>query len=225
MKRMSEYMHELKIKTGYESLKAQYMQKYPALGPKNTNINEQMDEEVTVENPDEIANLNEKIVHIEKEADETRKSFEQRLHQAKRNGDLAKNKISTATECLDMFLIDNLKSRELDESDPLLKFLVTQYSSLLYTPECYSVNSDNCEVLLSELLFADLIAANPEISDKVRKFKTHLKEKLSLDYSVRRERRLSTGSFRSRLPSIPTKRGHDESKGNTPKHPRPSLSS
>lgn len=225
MKRMSEYMHELKIKTGYESLKSQYMQKYPALGSNNKNNNEHMDNDASTENSDEIANFNEKVVCIEKEAEENRKALEQRLHQARRNGDLARIKISTATECLDMFLVDNLKNKELSEHDPSMKFLVTQYSSLLFTPDCYTVNSDSCEVTLSELLFSDLIAANPEISDKVSKFKVHLKEKLSLDYSVRRERRLSTGSFRSRLPSILTKRGHDESKGNNPKHPRPSLSS
>ena len=53
MKRMSEYMHELKIKTGYESLKSQYMQKCPPLGSNNKSTNEQMDEEVSTEqNPD-----------------------------------------------------------------------------------------------------------------------------------------------------------------------------
>ena len=123
-----------------------------------------------------------------------------------------------------MFLIDNLKNREVDEFDPFFKFLVTQYSNLLYTPECYTVNTENCEVTLSEQLFSNVIAANPDVSEKVNIFKSHLKEKLSHDFSVRRERRLSTGSFRSRLPSIPTKRAHDDIKGNNPKLPRPSLS-
>ena len=70
MKRMSEYMHELKIKTGYESLKSQYMQKYPALGSNNKNNNEHMDNDASTENSDEIANFNEKVVCIEKEAEE-----------------------------------------------------------------------------------------------------------------------------------------------------------
>ena len=124
-----------------------------------------------------------------------------------------------------MFLIDNLNDKEIDEFHPSFKFLVSQYSSLLFTPECYTVNSENCEVTLSELLFSELMIANPGISEKIKKFKHHLKEKLSLDYSVRRERRLSSGAFRSRLPSAPLKRGNDESRGNTPKHRRPSHSS
>ena len=49
------------------------------------------------------------------------------------------------------------------------------------------------------------MSANPEVSEKIKKFKVHLKEKLSRDFSIRRERRLSTGSFRSRLPSAPNR--------------------
>ena len=89
----------------------------------------------------------------------------------------------------------------------------------------YSVNPDTCAITLSDTLFSKLVASNPEIIDRVDSFKSHLKEKLSLDFSVRKERRLSTGSFRSRLPSLPTKRRSDESKGNTPKHKRSLQSS
>ena len=227
MTRMSDYMNDIKNKTGYESLKSQFMKKFPALGtrPENSssvyigNEPEGTDEEQPKEN--EIDCLKRKVVTMEKEVEENRKNLEQRLHQAKRNGDLAKNKITTATECLDMFLVDNLKQKDFDEFDQSFKFLVTQYSSLLFTPECYTVNPDSCEVTISENLFSDIVTANPEISDKVCSFKKHLKEKLSLDFSVRRERRLSTGSFRSRLPSMSTKRGSDESKGNSAKISRP----
>ena len=173
----------------------------------------------------EVLKLKEKIVAMEKDHEDNKKCLEQRLHHTKRNGDLARNKISTATECLDMYLVDFLKSNEIDEFNPSLKFLVSQYSSLLFTPECYTVNAENCQVVLSKSLFSNLVDSNIEISEKIDSFKDHLKEKLSLDYSVRRERRLSTGSFRSRLPSASIKRSNDELQGNPSKLSRPSQSS
>ena len=130
MTRMSDYMLELKNKIGYESLKSQYMQKYPALGP-NVRSNftspsdQQMENDDSTQSSDEVDSLNEKIDILEKEATETKKNLEQCLHQAKRSGDLAKNKISITTECLDMFLIDNLKNKKMDEFDPSFKFLVS----------------------------------------------------------------------------------------------------
>ena len=109
-----------------------------------------IDEEINPQKENEIDILKQKIESMEteieskeKEAEEAKKGLERRLHQALRNGDLAKNKISTATECLDMFLVDNLKSKEFDEFDSSFKFLVTQYSSLLCTPDYYTVNTEN----------------------------------------------------------------------------------
>ena len=233
MTRMADYMTDVKVKTGYESLKTQYMKKYPVLGQKNNDVvlNPSEDENECSDDTDdafnELANLKEKVVLMEKEYDENRKCLEQRLHQTKRNSDLARNKISTATECLDRFLVDFLKNNEIDEFDPSFKFLVTQYSSLLFTPECYTVDADNGQVILSESLFSSIVEANSELSDKINAFRNHLKDKLSLDFTVRRERRLSmnSGSYRSRLPSVSTKRSNDEPKGNINKCSRPSQSS
>ena len=123
-----------------------------------------------------------------------------------------------------MYLVDFLRSNDIDEFNPSFKFLVSQYSSLLFTPECYTVNADNCQVVLSESLFEKIINSHSDISDKVDSFKNHLKDKLSLNFSVRRDRRLSTGSFRSRLPSASIKRSNDELKGNLSKCSRPSQS-
>ena len=216
-------MSEVKSNIGYESLKSQYMRKYPMLGQNTPNNLESVDDESEELNSDpqndnEVVELKEKLSVMEKEHDENRKNLEQRLHQAKRNSDLAKNKICTATECLDMFLIDYLKSKDIDEFDQSFKFLVTQYSSLLYTPECYTVNAQTSQVTLSDDLFSDLADKNSDISDKISTFKSHLKDKLSLDYSVRRERRLSSTSSRSRLPSFSSKRlNNDVSIGNPTK--------
>ena len=232
---MAEYMTDVMSKTGYESLKSQYMKKYPVLGQKTDTCAMNSPEDVIdggEESDDafdksEVANLKEKMTSMEREYDDNRKCLEQRLHQTKRTSDLARNKILTATECLDMFLVDYLKNNNIDEFDPSFKFLVTQYSSLLFTPKCYSVDTENCQVVLSETLFSNIAETNSDISEKIDTFKNHLKEKLSLDFSVRRERRLSmgSGSIRSRIPSVSIKRSNDEQKGNASKCSRPSQSS
>ena len=232
MTRMADYMSEVRTKIGYESLKTQYLKKYPVLGnqsgksvlaPPNEEIDEH-EENSDVFDESELSKMKEKVISMEKEYEDSKKCLEQRLHQTKRNSNLARNKISTATECLDFFLADYLNNNDIDEFNPSFKFLVSQYSSLLFTPECYTVNTENCQVVLSESLFSNLVRSNSEISDKIKYFKNHLTDKLSLDYSVRRERRLSTGSFRSRLPSASTKRSNDELKGNPSKCSRPSQS-
>ena len=80
------------MKIGYESLKMQYMQKYPALGPNDRNSNPQsnqrMDErddsaqttDDSSQTTDEVNSLNQRIVCLEKEAEESKKNLEQRLH-------------------------------------------------------------------------------------------------------------------------------------------------
>ena len=93
MTRMSDCMNDIKNKTVYESLKSQFMKKFPALGSwlENTfsvNIDKEADgadDEQTKENV--IDCLQRKVVMMVKEEDENRKNLEQRLHQAKRNGD------------------------------------------------------------------------------------------------------------------------------------------
>ena len=97
--------------------------------------------------------MRDRIASMEKEHKDSKKCLEQRLHQSKRNGDLARNKIATATECLDMYLVDFLRSNDIDEFNPSFKFLVTQYSSLLFTPDCYTVIIENCQVIVSDSLF------------------------------------------------------------------------
>ena len=116
-----------------------------------------------------------------------------------------------------MYLIENLCSKEIDEFDASFKFLVSQYSSLLFTPECYTVNPDTNVVMLDDNLFSDLVKDNPSLNDKIDNFKQHLKDKLTLDLSIRKERRLSLGSARSRLPSLSSKRSNSESAGNATK--------
>ena len=118
-------------------------------------------------------------------------------------------------------------TEKVDEFSPTFKFLVSQYSSLLFTPECYTVDPDSNVVTLNENLFSDLKGENnfDFVIEKVKVFENHLKEKLSMDLSIRRERRLSSVSLsRSRLPSVSAKQSHEESKGNPTKLSRPSSS-
>ena len=108
---MSDYMSDVKCKTGYESLKSQHMKKYLVLGQKTDDIvltplddhNDCGDDTDDAFEAGELANLREKLTSMEKEHEDNRKCLEQRLHQTKRNSDLARNKINTATECLDMY--------------------------------------------------------------------------------------------------------------------------
>ena len=102
-----------------------------------------------------------------------------------------------------MFLTEYLMCNEINEFDSSFKFLVSQYSSLLYTPECYTVDPTTNVVVLNKCLFKDLKEAeNFSLSKSIEVFEQHLIEKLSADLSVRRERRLSSvGQPRPRLPS------------------------
>lgn len=223
---MTDYMLELNRKMGYESLKTKHFKAYPVLDKtvvsnipdlqcsEEDNGDETIDEVGDARS--EVKILKEKLDLAEKELEESKNTY-QRLHHAKRSSDLARNKIATATECLNMYLIENLCSKEVDEFDPSLKFLVSQYSSLLFTPECYTVNPDTNDVMLCENLFSDLLRDNPCLKDKIDNFKQHLKDKLTLDLSIRKERRLSLGSVRSRLPSMSSKRSNSESAGNATK--------
>ena len=126
-----------------------------------------------------------------------------------------------------MYLGETLMTEKVDEFSTTFKFLVSQYSSLLFTPEGYTVDPDTNLITLNENLFSDLKGDDnfDFVKEKVKVFENHLKEKLSMDLSIRRERRLSSVSLnRSRLPSLSTKRSHEESKGNPTKLARPSTS-
>ena len=125
---MSDYMMSVKLNHGYESLKAEYSKKFPTLGnkPPLPTMTESDDDE---ENPgapntqkdDEIAALEKQVEESITVTEELRKkadSADQKYFHMKRSGDLAKNKITTATECLEMFLRDNLKKPNFKDIDP-----------------------------------------------------------------------------------------------------------
>ena len=232
MTRMQDYMLALKTTTGYESLKAAYSNKYPALGHsgKESEIvtNEEIDDDSVKNDNDIIDQKNQEISKLEKELEEHRSSAHvsaQNLHQSKRACELAKNKIATATECLTMYLADNLGKEYFDEFNPVFKFLVSQFSSLLNQPECYSIDPESKDVKLTDTLFVDIAAADSPAAERLVDFKKHLQQKISFDLSVRNERRLSTSMTRARTLSNSTKRAADEPKLGKSKIVRPSLSS
>ena len=142
-----------------------------------------------------------------------------------RSSELAKNKMATATECLNMYLTSNLKNDYFDEFNPVFLFLVSQFSSLLPQPEGYTVNPETMNVELSDSLFQNIVEAEPSFTDKISLFKSHLLEKLKLDLTVRKERRMSNGLTRTRTLSNSTKRPSDDKKSNKTKIARPSQSS
>lgn len=231
MGRMTEYMLFISKKLGYESLKNKHLKSYPVLGGNGpSDAMDKHDDEADEDeeaNDSDINSLKQKLVTVEKELEETRHASDQRLHQYKRSSDLAKNKIVTATRCLNMYLGETLMTEKVDEFSTTFKFLVSQYSSLLFTPEGYTVDPDTNSITLNENLFSDLKGDDnfDFVKEKVKVFENHLKEKLSMDLSIRRERRLSSVSLnRSRLPSLSIKRSHEESNGNPNKLSRPSTS-
>ena len=229
MTRMLDYMLDLKRKTGYESLKAAYCNKYPALAQKEAttfpdaeNTGDELYSTCDMKEKDEL------ISKLEKEVEESRQSAHsatQKLHQAVRSSELAKNKMATATECLTMYLTSNLKNDYFDEFNPVFLFLVSQFSSLLPQPEGYTVNPESMDVELSDNLFKNIIDAEPAFTEKITLFKSHLLEKLKLDLTVRKERRLSSGLTRARSLSNSTKRPSEEKKSGKTKIARPSQSS
>ena len=234
MMRMVDYMLSIKEKTGYESLKAEYARRFPTLGKGSLQPNSMMEEEnkdddenneeifsVTPGNPvvrknAEIASLEKTLKEKEEQAEEERKAAEQKHFQAKRFVDLAKNKISTATNCLDMYLMENLKDSNFDEFSPSFMFLVTQYAALLFTPDCYSINIETNTVTMDKDLFQHLPGLDANSTENLNLFKIRLKEKLELDLTVRKERRNSTTMLpRPRTNSI--KRSSDTSISNSNK--------
>ena len=102
-----------------------------------------------------------------------------------------------------MFLTEYLMSHEINEFDSSFKFLVSQYSSLLYTPECYTVDPTTNVVILNKNLFSEFKGGKDfDLTNSIEIFEQHLVDKLSADLSIRRERRLSSIGQRPRLPSI-----------------------
>ena len=147
-------------------------------------------------------------------------AMEQKHFQTKRSVDLARNKISTATAGLDMFLKENIKLATFDEFSPEFQFLITQYSSLLITPECYTVNPESSVVTMSKELFINLADSNPKHTEKLLMFKEKLKDKLEYDLSVRKERRNSSISSLPRPRSNSTKRMNEDDNTNKLKQAR-----
>ena len=87
-------------------------------------------------------------------------------------------------------------NNDFDEFSPVLKFVVSQYSALLFTPEFYT--ADNGNVTFNDSLFSSI--SNDSNRQKLDIFKSHLKAKLEYDLSVRKERRNSlTGMQRPRV--------------------------
>ena len=160
--------------------------------------------------------------HREKQTEEDLRkaqAAEQKAFQTKRSADLARNKISTATECLDMYLKDNLKDPKFDEFSPAYQFLVTQYAALLFTPDLYTINPDTNQITLSENLFSKI--DSPDSQERLVHFKDQLKLKLQHDQSVRRERRNSiTGIIRPRGYSGSKRAGSDTVSSSIPKSVR-----
>lgn len=223
MTRMIDYMAEIKINRGYESLKTAYLMKFPAINSKKAAVT--MEEELEVDSDEKENPVNSKIIdqkniaisELEKDLEERQKLFDQKLFSTKRSSDLAKNKISTATTGLDMFLVENMKKPDFDEFNSSFNFLISQYSALLYTPECYTVEEESGEVVLADKLFENILSSNPDLAKPLDSFKKHLKTKLAFDLSVRRERRNSAGQARPRLMSNKSKRAEDDINGSRSK--------
>ena len=218
--KMADYMAEVKRKTGYESLKAAYTKKFPS-GLGNPKVFENpMDEEPDDDSDPQESNAQEskeKIKNLEKEFEDYRNEADQKLHQAKRQSDLAKNKIKASKQGLDMFLAENIQRKSFDQSDSTFKFLVMEYSNLLNTPEHYNVNQETCEVNLEWNLFLMIEEAYPEHKDTFDLFKTNLKKKIYSDISIRFERRLSIGQTPTRSRSNSVKRKSISEDDNLPK--------
>ena len=69
-------------------------------GPSDVDTPDDDADEDDEANDIDINILKDKLKSVEKELEETRRTSDQRLHQYKRSGDLAKNKIATALICI-----------------------------------------------------------------------------------------------------------------------------
>ena len=213
---MIDYMADIKITKGYESLKTAYLRKFTTIS--NTKAAVTMEEELEIDSDEKENPVNSEIIDeknitiskLEKDLEERQKLYDQKLFSTKRSSDLAKNKISTATTGLDMFLVENMKKPDFDEFNSSFNFLISQYSALLYTPECYTVKEDSGEVVLADKLFENILSSNTDLAKPLDIFKKQLKIKLAFDLSVRRERRNSAGQMRPRLMSNKSKRDEDD---------------
>ena len=138
---------------------------------------------------------------------------------------LLKNKISTATAGLNMYLKENLSKEYFDEFNPVFKFLVSQFSTLLYQPDCYSVNCENNDVKLADDLFSEMEKSDPSVKEKLQHFKNQLALKIGMDLSIRKERRTSTSFTRPRTLSNSCKRKDVDQTDSVSKIARPRQSS
>ena len=187
------------------------------------------DAEKTEDDDDEKEVLNKEINHLKKDLQESIAavhSSDQKLHHAKRSNELAKNKISTAIAGLTMYLRENLSKEYFDEFNLIFKFLVSQFSTLLNQPDCYTVNCETNEVKLAEDLFIEIEKTDPSVKENLKHFKDHLANKISHDLSIRKERRNSTSFIsRPRTLSNSCKRKEQEQTESVSKIARPARTS
>ena len=227
MTRMSDYVSQLKLSIGYESLKTAYLKKFPALGQDRVILVE--DAEKTEDDEEDKEVSNKEINDLKKDLKESLAavhSSDQKLHHSKRANELAKNKISTATAGLNMYLRDNISKEYFDEFNPVFKFLVSQFSTLLYQPDCYSVNCETHEVKLAEDLFIEIEKSDPSVKENLSHFKDQLANKIAMDLSIRKERRTSISILnRPRTLSNSCKRKEQEQPESVSKIARPTRPS
>ena len=142
----------------------------------------------------------------------------------KRNNELSLNKLCIARVALDNFLSDNISDPEFNEFHPSFKFIVAQYSSLLNSPDHYTVNSENNEVTIHTELFANNDGSDPIVSKNLEHFQDQLKLKLELDCAKRFEWRNSVGrGMKSSIPSKSKKRQLDVQTSDTTAKRSPST--
>ena len=105
-----------------------------------------------------------------------------------------------------------------DEFSASLKFLVTQYSTLLYSPDGYTVDVATSEVHINDSCFSSITDAT--LQPKLDILRKQLKEKLQHDLNVRKERRDSLSGRPRTFSGGPVKRNSKSSAGGLPKASR-----
>ena len=133
--------------------------------------------------------------------------LQQQNAQMKHSSCLSQNKLCTVKQALDNLLSESITDPEFNEFNNQFKFIVAQYSSLLSSPDHYSINPDNNEITIHTELFDNYDSSDPTILNNLAHFKDQLKVKLELDYTIRLERRNSVGRGRkSSIPGLSKKR-------------------
>ena len=172
---------------------------------KHTKSLEKELEDLKLNNPPQVE-PNVYVISLQKKIEKSDKLINENNQvqaQMKRNNELSLNKLCIARVALDNFLSDNISDPEFNEFHPSFKFIVAQYSSLLSSPDHYTVNSENNAVTIHTELFENIDGSDPVVSKNLEHFQDQLKLKLELDCAKRVERRNSVG--RGRNSSISSK--------------------